>query len=178
MGHKISDLYRNFATYSSVFRVTLMKPMVVVADYAPWSVDRSGYRFPSSVSSNAEDYTMVLVQIPMCKERESLDHTLKKTDMNPSITLRNTIEEWNARNETVQLDMARKSLTLGCPEIDTLRALRFSSSRRVRCKTLETVRVVVEDHDDNKEIMAEGDNVVSTFTLLLPLVSILTLNKD
>ncbi|KAI7755856.1 hypothetical protein M8C21_002738 [Ambrosia artemisiifolia] len=111
---------------------------------------------------------------------------LKTTDMNPSIALRNTIEEWNARNEAVQLDMARKSLSPGCPEIDTLRALRFvqyicqknsrrivrnadlipmivdmlkSSSRRVRCKTLETLRVVVEDDDDNKEIMAEGDNV-------------------
>ncbi|XP_076911487.1 U-box domain-containing protein 44-like [Bidens hawaiensis] len=113
---------------------------------------------------------------------------LKTTDMNPSIALRNTIEEWNARNEVVQLDMARKSLNLGCPETDTLRALRFiqyicqktptskhiirnnelipmivdmlkSSSRRVRCRTLETLRVVVEDDDDSKEIMAEGDNV-------------------
>lgn len=113
---------------------------------------------------------------------------LKTTDMNPSIALRNTIEEWNARNEAVQLDMARKSLNLGCPETDTLRALRFvqyicqkspsskriirnadlipmivdmlkSGSRRVRCRTLETLRVVVEDDDDNKEIMAEGDNV-------------------
>ncbi|KAK9059870.1 hypothetical protein SSX86_020574 [Deinandra increscens subsp. villosa] len=113
---------------------------------------------------------------------------LKTTDMNPSIALRNTIEEWNTRNEAVQLDMARKSLNLGCPETDILRALRFvqyicgknpsnkhmirnaelipmivdmlkSSSRRVRCRTLETLRIVVEDDDDNKEIMAEGDNV-------------------
>ncbi|MFS7994040.1 putative U box domain, armadillo-like helical, Zinc finger, RING/FYVE/PHD-type [Helianthus anomalus] len=111
---------------------------------------------------------------------------LKTTDMNPSIALRNTIEEWSARNEAVQLDMARKSLTPGCPEIDTLRALRFvqyicqknsrriirnadlipmivdmlkSGSRRVRCRALETLRIVVEDDDDNKEIMAEGDNV-------------------
>ncbi|KAL8224705.1 hypothetical protein R6Q57_017262 [Mikania cordata] len=113
---------------------------------------------------------------------------LKTTDMNPSIALRNTIEEWNARNEVVQLDMARKSLNLGCPEIDILRALRFvqymchknpsnkhnirnaelismivdmlkSSSRRVRFRTLETLRVVVEDDDDNKEKMADGDNV-------------------
>lgn len=113
---------------------------------------------------------------------------LKTTYMNPSIALRNTIEEWNARNEAVQLDMARKSLNVGCPETDTLRALRFvqylcqknlsnkhmirnaelipmivdmlkSSSRRVRCTTLETLRVVIEDDDDNKEIMAQGDNV-------------------
>lgn len=113
---------------------------------------------------------------------------LKTTDMNPSIALRNTIEEWSARNEAVQLDVARKSLNIGCPETDILRALRFvqhlcqknhsnkhlirntelipmivdmlkSSSRRVRCRTLDTLRVVVEDDDDNKEIMAEGDNV-------------------
>lgn len=104
---------------------------------------------------------------------------LKTTDMNPSIALRNTIEEWNARNEAVQLDMARKSLNIGCPETDILRALRFvqdlckrnlsnkhiirnadlipmivdmlkSSSRRVRCTTLKTLHVVVEDDDDNK----------------------------
>ncbi|KAM0042455.1 putative U box domain, armadillo-like helical, Zinc finger, RING/FYVE/PHD-type [Helianthus debilis subsp. tardiflorus] len=113
---------------------------------------------------------------------------LKTTDMNPSIALRNTIEEWSARNEAVQFDMARVSLNLSCPETEILRALRFvqricqqsvsnkhiirnselipmivdmlkSSSRRVRCRTLKTLRVVVEDDDDNKEIMAEGDNV-------------------
>nr|XP_043613192.1 U-box domain-containing protein 44-like [Erigeron canadensis]XP_043613193.1 U-box domain-containing protein 44-like [Erigeron canadensis] len=113
---------------------------------------------------------------------------LKTTDMNPSIALRNTIEEWIARNEAVQLDIARKSFNVGCPETEILRALRFvrhlcqknfsnkhtirnaeliplivdmlkSSSRTVRCLALETLRVVVEDDDDNKEIMAEGDNV-------------------
>ena len=106
---------------------------------------------------------------------------LKTTDMNPSIALRNTIEEWSARNEAVQLDVARKSLNIGCPETDILRALRFvqhlcqknhsnkhlirntelipmivdmlkSSSRRVRCRTLDTLRVVVEDDDDNKVV--------------------------
>lgn len=104
---------------------------------------------------------------------------LKTTDMNPSIALRNTIEEWHARNEAVQLDVARKSLNINYPETDILRALRFvqylcqkslsnkhiirnaeliplildmlkSSSRRVRCRTLETLRVVVEDDNDNK----------------------------
>ncbi|XP_071733974.1 U-box domain-containing protein 44-like [Rutidosis leptorrhynchoides] len=113
---------------------------------------------------------------------------LKTMDMNPSIALRNTIEEWNARNEAVQLELARKSLTPGCPESDVLRALRFiqqlatknisnkhvirnaelipiivetlkSTSRKVRLRALETLRIVVEDDDDNKEIMAEGDKV-------------------
>ncbi|XP_071710068.1 U-box domain-containing protein 44-like [Rutidosis leptorrhynchoides] len=113
---------------------------------------------------------------------------LKTMDMNPSIALRNTIEEWNARNELVQLDMARKSLTPGCSESDGLQALRFiqqlatknvsnkhvirnaelipmivdmlkCTSRKVRFRALETLRIVVEDDDDNKEIMAEGDKV-------------------
>uniref|UniRef100_A0A1S4CZ53 RING-type E3 ubiquitin transferase n=2 Tax=Nicotiana TaxID=4085 RepID=A0A1S4CZ53_TOBAC len=113
---------------------------------------------------------------------------LNSTELNPSIALRNTIEEWNARNEAAQIDMARRSLSLGSGEGDIMQALKFvqhlcqksrsnkhvirnaelipmivemlrSSSRRVRCKALETLLVVVEDDIDNKEIMAEGDNV-------------------
>ncbi|XP_059637202.1 U-box domain-containing protein 44-like [Cornus florida] len=113
---------------------------------------------------------------------------LRSTDLNPSLALRNTIEEWNARNEAAQLDMARRSLSLGSAENDIMQALRFvqhlcqksrsnkhvvrnaelipmiidvlkSSSRRVRCKALETLRIVAEEDTDNKEIMAEGDTV-------------------
>ncbi|KZV40848.1 hypothetical protein F511_29200 [Dorcoceras hygrometricum] len=113
---------------------------------------------------------------------------LRSTELNPSIALRNTIEEWNARNEAVQLDMARKSLSLSSPENDILHSLKYithfcqkngsnklvirnaelipmivnmvkSSSRQVRCKALETLRIVVEEDTDNKEIMAEGDTV-------------------
>lgn len=104
---------------------------------------------------------------------------LKSTDMNPSIALRNTIEEWTARNEAVQLDMARRSLNLGSSETEILHALKYvehicqksrsnkhiarsagliplivdmlkSGSRRVRCKALETLRIVVEEDAENK----------------------------
>ncbi|CAL5348890.1 unnamed protein product [Camellia sinensis] len=34
-----------------------------------------------------------------------------------------------------------------------------SSSRRVRCKALETLRIVPEEDSDNKEIMAGGNTV-------------------
>uniref|UniRef100_A0A6N2LDN4 Armadillo repeat-containing domain-containing protein n=1 Tax=Salix viminalis TaxID=40686 RepID=A0A6N2LDN4_SALVM len=34
-----------------------------------------------------------------------------------------------------------------------------STSRRVQCKALETLQIVVEDDADNKAILAEGDNV-------------------
>ncbi|KAK9270849.1 hypothetical protein L1049_026435 [Liquidambar formosana] len=113
---------------------------------------------------------------------------LRSTELNPSIALRNTIEEWTARNESVQLDMARRSLSLGSSESDIMRALNYvqyicqksrsnkhvvrnaelipmivdmlkSSSRRVRCKALETLRIVAEEDADNKEIMAVGDTV-------------------
>ncbi|KAK6939213.1 U-box domain [Dillenia turbinata] len=113
---------------------------------------------------------------------------LRSTDLNPSIALRHTIEEWSARNDAAQIDMARRSFTLGSSETDTLQALTYidhmcqksrsnkhvirnaelipmivdmlkSSSRKVRCKALETLRIVAEEDADNKEIMAEGDTV-------------------
>ncbi|XP_058220532.1 U-box domain-containing protein 44-like [Rhododendron vialii] len=113
---------------------------------------------------------------------------LRSTELNPSLALRNTIEEWNARNEAAKLDMACRSLSLGGAESEILQALMFvqhlcqksrsnkhvirnaelipmivdmlrSSSRRVRCKALETLRIVAEEDSDNKEILAEGDTV-------------------
>ncbi|KAL9358266.1 hypothetical protein Peur_051519 [Populus x canadensis] len=113
---------------------------------------------------------------------------LRSTELNPSMALRNTIEEWTARNEAVQLDTARRSLNPGSPESDVLHSLKYiqymchksrsnkhavrnadlipkvvemlkSTSRRVRCKALETLQIVVEDDADNKAILAEGDNV-------------------
>lgn len=106
---------------------------------------------------------------------------LRSTDLNPSIALRNTIEEWTARNEAVKLDMARKSLSVGNPETDILLALRNvqylclksrsnkhivrnadlipmivdmlrSSSRQVRCRALETLRIVAEENEENKVV--------------------------
>lgn len=106
---------------------------------------------------------------------------LRSTDLNPSIALRNTIEQWNARNEAAQLDMARRSFSIGNAEPEIMQALKFiqhfcqkspsnkqvirnaelipmivdmlkSSSRRVRCKALETLRIVVEEDSDNKVV--------------------------
>ncbi|XP_047316761.1 U-box domain-containing protein 43-like [Impatiens glandulifera] len=121
---------------------------------------------------------------------------LKSTDLNPSIALRHTIEEWDARNVATQLDMARKSLSSGNDENDTLLSLRIvqqlclksqsnkavirqadlipliaavlkSSSRRVRCRALETLRIVAEDDPENKDIIAEGDTI-RTIVKFLP----------
>ena len=106
---------------------------------------------------------------------------LRSTDLNPSMALRHTIEEWTARNEAVQLDMARRSLSLGSPEADIMLALKNvqylclksrsnkhivrnadlipmivdmlkSGSRRVRCRALETLRIVAEEDAENKVV--------------------------
>ncbi|KAK4767727.1 hypothetical protein SAY87_002868 [Trapa incisa] len=120
---------------------------------------------------------------------------LRSADLNPSIALRNAIEEWTARNESVRLERARKSLALGSAEGDVLQALEYiqyicrdsrlnkhivsntelvpmiigmlkSSSRWVRCKALETLRILAEEDAYVKEIMAEGD-VVRTIVKFL-----------
>ncbi|KMT19258.1 hypothetical protein BVRB_1g014400 [Beta vulgaris subsp. vulgaris] len=122
---------------------------------------------------------------------------LKSTDLNPSIALRNTIEEWTARNEAAQLDMARRSLSTGSSEKDILQALRYveyiskgsrsnkhavhdpeivhsivemlrNSSRKVRCKALETLRVIAEQDSDMKEILGEGGTVRTIVKFLTP----------
>lgn len=93
---------------------------------------------------------------------------LKSTYLNPSIALRNTIEEWAARNEAEQLDMARRSLSMSTSERDIFQALKYvdyisrgtgsnkhvvhnaelvhlivdmlrNSSRKVRSRALETL---------------------------------------
>lgn len=52
---------------------------------------------------------------------------LKSADLNPSIALRNTIEEWTTRNEAAQLDMARRSLNMNSSEDDVLLSLRAAA---------------------------------------------------
>lgn len=117
---------------------------------------------------------------------------LRSTELNPSIALRNTIEEWNARNEAAQLDMAQKSLTPASSEQDILHALKFiqklcernpsnkraihnaelipmiidmlkNTSWRVRLKALETLRIVIEDDSDNKVSEIVSQQVYNDF---------------
>ncbi|KAL2895214.1 U-box domain-containing protein 43 [Bienertia sinuspersici] len=122
---------------------------------------------------------------------------LNSTSLNPSIALRNTIKEWADRNEAAQLDMTRKSLSTGTSERDILQALRYveyisegsrsnkgavhnpeivhlilemlkNRSRKVRCKTLETLRVISEQDSDMKEIMGEGGTIRTIVKFLSP----------
>ncbi|KHG05067.1 U-box domain-containing protein 43 [Gossypium arboreum] len=128
---------------------------------------------------------------------------LKSADLNQSIALRNTIEEWTTRNEAAQLDMARRSLNMNSSEDDVLLSLRFiqricqknrsnkhvvrnadlipmivdmlkSSSRKVRCKALETLLAVVEEDEDNKVVLGPPETKHSMAAYLGDLV----LNND
>jgi len=113
---------------------------------------------------------------------------LSSTELNPSIALRNTIDEWMHRNQAAKLDVARKSLTSENSEHDTLQALEYvveicqrsrssrhvvrklglislisellkNSSTRVRQKALESLCFVAKDDNDNKDEIAAGDNI-------------------
>lgn len=113
---------------------------------------------------------------------------LSSTELNPSIALKNTIDEWMHRNEAAKLDVARKSLTSESSESDTVQALEYvgeicqtsrssrhvvrklglislvsellkNSSTKVRQKALESLRFVAKDDNDNKDEIAAGDNI-------------------
>lgn len=113
---------------------------------------------------------------------------LSSTELNPSIALKNTIDEWMHRNETAKLDVARKSLTSESSESDSVQALEYvaeicqrsrssrhvvrklglislfsellkNSSTKVRQKALESLRFVAKDDNDNKDEIAAGDNI-------------------
>lgn len=113
---------------------------------------------------------------------------LSSTELNPSIALKNTIDEWMHRNEAAKLDVARKLLTSESSESDTVQALEYvaeicqrsrssrhvvrklglislvsellkNSSTKVRQKALESLRFVAKDDNDNKDEMAAGDNI-------------------
>lgn len=107
---------------------------------------------------------------------------LKSPNLNSSLALRSTIEQWTARNEDTLLQMARDTLSsMISSETEILQVLKYlkrictnspsnrsvvrnaelipkivdnlrSSNFKVRCKALETLRVVAEDDEDNKVI--------------------------
>lgn len=113
---------------------------------------------------------------------------LSSIELNPSIALKNTIDEWMQRNESAKLDGARKSLTSESSESDIVQALEYvaeicqrsrssrhvvrklglislvsdllkNSSTKVRQKALGSLRFVAKDDKDNKDEIAAGDNI-------------------
>lgn len=131
---------------------------------------------------------------------------LRSTELNPSIALRNTIEEWTARNEAAQLDLASRSLSLDSSENDVLQALKYiqhmcqksrsnkhvvrnaelipmiintlkRSSRRVRCAALETLRIVAEEDLDNKVVCRFAGFLFRSSHLLNPHINFTVLES-
>ncbi|KAL6591274.1 hypothetical protein ACP70R_049777 [Stipagrostis hirtigluma subsp. patula] len=112
---------------------------------------------------------------------------LRSTEVSPSIALRNAIDEWRTRNEEKELHKAcdalaahsdddvlrallcisqmchrsgaKKNLVRKQGVIPTIADLLKSSSRRVRLKSLEVLRLLVEDNDENKEELGKGDTI-------------------
>lgn len=110
---------------------------------------------------------------------------LNSTDLNPSIALRSTIGEWTKRNEAAHLDITSRALTPGNSESDILQALEYiirfclknrcnklavrnaelipqiadmlkNSSKKIRCKALETLRMVAGYNSDTKVVNVDG----------------------
>ncbi|XP_078429503.1 U-box domain-containing protein 44-like [Wolffia australiana] len=113
---------------------------------------------------------------------------LHSVDLNPSIALRNTIEEWTKRNDAIMIEISRRSLSSSTPEPDVLQTFDYiqtlcqkkkahkqairsaglipmivdmlkNASSRVRLKSLETLRNIAEGDDDNKEEISGGDTI-------------------
>eukprot|EP00250_Pteridium_aquilinum_P012642 c20851_g1_i2 orf=134-2569(-) len=113
---------------------------------------------------------------------------LESTVLKPSIALRSTIEEWTARNEVARFDNVRLLLTSdlqqenddGLNDVQSLclknkgNKLKARTSgliplivdclkrdEKVRCTALATLRILVEDDEDNREAIGETDAVRS-----------------
>ncbi|KAH9626958.1 hypothetical protein KSS87_005727, partial [Heliosperma pusillum] len=122
---------------------------------------------------------------------------LRNTQLNPSIAIRKTIKEWEARNEDAQLDVARRSLSCADSESDILQALNYiksiskgsgsnknavhdpeivrlvvkmlrNGSINVRSTALKTLCVVAEQESDLKEVMTEGATIRTIVKILSP----------
>ncbi|XP_002964462.2 U-box domain-containing protein 43 [Selaginella moellendorffii] len=119
---------------------------------------------------------------------------LQSLDLKASIAIRNAIEEWHARNESTRIENAVPMLDAGSPEADMIEAMediqelcrrnrhikakvrneglipilvdRLKNGEEVRCKALQTLRVLAEDDDDIKEAIGQTTAVWSAVKCL------------
>ncbi|KAH7441470.1 hypothetical protein KP509_03G039300 [Ceratopteris richardii] len=111
---------------------------------------------------------------------------LESTSLKPNIALRNTIQEWVARNDAAKLDNAKVYLTSDVPNevIDSLNDIKslclksrtnkvkartsgliplivdcLKLEERARCLALETLRTLADTEDENKEAIGETDAI-------------------
>ncbi|KAJ3692881.1 hypothetical protein LUZ60_011976 [Juncus effusus] len=120
---------------------------------------------------------------------------ISSTNVVPNTALRSCIEEWRDINDAIRLDRAGNFLNNESEEIDSLWALGFithfckknqinkvavrkkgmipmiasmlsNRNDRVRPKVLEELRILVEENDENKRVLAEGNAVRTTVKFL------------
>ncbi|KAG8061978.1 hypothetical protein GUJ93_ZPchr0003g17175 [Zizania palustris] len=88
---------------------------------------------------------------------------LRTTETTPSVALRSVIQEWRARNEEKELDRACASLVGDLVRrrgvLPAVAEMLKNGSRRLRLKSLQVLRVLVEDNHDNKDELAKGDTI-------------------
>ncbi|KAJ1691933.1 hypothetical protein LUZ63_016088 [Rhynchospora breviuscula] len=113
---------------------------------------------------------------------------LSSTSIIPNIALRSAIEEWKETNDAIRLEKAVIHLTNDGADSDVLWSMEFivqfcskntynktllrkkgvvtviadmlrSTNETVRLRVLEALRILVEENDENKDVLAEGDIV-------------------
>ncbi|KAJ4809526.1 U-box domain-containing protein 43 [Rhynchospora pubera] len=113
---------------------------------------------------------------------------LSSTSIIPNIALRSAIEEWKETNDAIGLEKAVVHLTNDGADSDVLWSMEFivqfckkniynktllrkkgvvtviadmlrSTNEMVRLRVLEALRILVEENDENKDVLAEGDIV-------------------
>ncbi|OVA16886.1 Armadillo [Macleaya cordata] len=115
--------------------------------------------------------------------------------LSTNIALKTTIEEWKERNEATRIKVARAALSLASSESMILEALKelqylcqkkqynkvqvrnigiiplltqfmVHKDRKVRCMTLETLRLLAEEDDETKEMITKTKTITTTIKML------------
>ncbi|KAI3893829.1 hypothetical protein MKW92_023873 [Papaver armeniacum] len=120
---------------------------------------------------------------------------LVTTDLNTNIALKTTIQEWTERNEAARIKVARAALSLCSSDIMIIEALKdlqylcrkktytkvqvrkigvlpllsqliIHKDKKVRCMTLATLQLLVENDDEAKDMIAKKKTITIIITML------------
>ncbi|XP_010261453.1 PREDICTED: putative U-box domain-containing protein 42 [Nelumbo nucifera] len=120
---------------------------------------------------------------------------LSTRDLNTNVALKTTIEEWKERNEAARIKVARAALSLASSDNMILEALKDLQDlcqqkkqnkvqarnmgmlsllahileykdRKVRCATLDTLRLLVKEDDEGKDIIEQTKAIPTTIKML------------
>ncbi|KAI3964131.1 hypothetical protein MKW92_039649 [Papaver armeniacum] len=105
---------------------------------------------------------------------------LVTTDLNTNIALKTTIQEWTERNEAARIKVARGSFVIYLCRKKTytkvqvrkigvlplLSQLIIHKDKKVRCMTLATLQLLVENDDEAKDMIAKKKTITIIITML------------